>query len=368
MSAIFRKYALAGLLAIVPAASLGATDRIWIGASDSGIYAGELDTSTGTLTNFRNVVGGVEAHYIVKHPSKPIIYAAVRTAGPSRIIAYEAAANGDLARLSELGSRPHGVSHINISPDGRYLGVAYYRTGVAGVYRLDEKGRIVSVLAEVQHEGRSVNTERQQAPHPHWAGFSADSRYLYVPDLGTDNVWVYAVLEDRNELKLVQKVVSEAGSGPRHMSIHSRVGMAYVSEELAARVSSYQLDRQTGILRHVESMPPAAEATGRPWHTVSDIRLHPSGKFLYLVNRGFDQVSVFAIDQETGRLTPVQREPVRGSISRNIAFDASGRWALVAGHDSNTLALFEVDPDTGKLSYTRQIQAIPTPMAIAVEH
>jgi 6-phosphogluconolactonase len=69
----------------------------------------------------------------------------------------------------------------------------------------------------------------------------------------------------------------------------------------------------------------------------------------------------------TGRLTPVQREPVRGSISRNIAFVRSGRWALVAGQESNTLALFEVDTATGMLSYTRQIKAAPTPMAIVIE-
>jgi 6-phosphogluconolactonase (cycloisomerase 2 family) len=117
----FSKFYVLCLLAAIPVCAFGATDRIWIGASDSGIYTGELNASTGTLGELRRVVDGVEAHYIVKHPSLPIIYAAVRTEGPSRIVAYRAAANGDLSQFDELGTRPHGVSHINISQDGRHL-------------------------------------------------------------------------------------------------------------------------------------------------------------------------------------------------------------------------------------------------------
>ncbi len=358
-------------LVVILACDIAAAEdmlRFWVGASGGGIYTGLLETRRGELCDVHQVVSGIEAHYIVKHPAAPVIYAAIRTEGPSRIAAYRANSNGKLDQISELDSRPHGVSHVNVSRDGRYLGVAYYRTGIAGVYRLDEEGRIDSVLAEVRHDGKSVNAERQEGPHPHWAGFSPDSRFLYVPDLGTDHIWVYEILEDQDAIRLVQKAASEPGSGPRHMVIHPRLDMVYVSDELAARVSRYALDRRSGKLRHLESMARAPEADGKTRHTVSDIRLHPSGRFLYLINRGFDQVSVFAVDQVTGRLTPVQREPVRGSISRSMAFDSDGQWALVAAHDSSTVALFEVDPYTGKLSYTRQMVAIPTPMAIAMDN
>lgn len=358
---------LALLLILVPdMASAGDTLRFWVAASGSGIYTGQLETHRGELSDIRQVVAGIEAHFIVKHPNKPVVYAAIRTDGPSRIAAYRADQNGALTLLGELGSRPHGISHVNVSRDGRYLGAAYYRTGMAGVYRLDEDGRITAVISEVRHDGNSVDGERQEGPHPHWAGFSADSRYLYVPDLGTDHIWIYEVLGDQDALRLVQKVASAPGSGPRHMVIHPELNMVYVSDELAARVSSYALDRQSGRLRPVESMARADEAGDLTVHTVSDIKLHPSGHFLYLVNRGFDQVSVFAIDAASGRLMPVQREPVRGSISRSIAIDGSGHWALVAGQASNTLALFAVDAVTGTLSYTRQMAAIPTPMEIAM--
>lgn len=363
----FLRAVLTGLLLIPVLPEANASLRFWIGASEGGVYAGELDTQNGDIKNFRAVLEGLDAYYIVRHPRLPILYAVIRTDGPSKIASYRIAQNGDLSLESELDGRPHGVSHINVSVDGRYLGAAYYRAGITGVYNLDKDGKIASVFAEARHQGKSVDTERQEAPHPHWAGFSADTRYLYVPDLGTDHIWVYELEESLSNLKLVQKAAAPAGSGPRHMAIHPRLDMAFVSDELLARVSRYALDRASGKLRYLDSMEPAAEATEETWHSVSDIRIHPTGRFLYLVNRGFDRVSVFTINDQTGKLTPVEREPVRGTISRNIAFDDSGQWALVAGRDSNTLALFEVELATGKLRYTGQIKSVPTPMSIVIE-
>lgn len=359
---------LASQLMATPVANAQQTTRFWIGASEGGIHAGELDLGNGHISNFRPVVEGVDGYYIVRHPSKPILYAILRTDGPGSIVSYRIAADGGLDQESELGDRPHGASHINISGDGRFLAVAYFRTGITGLYRLDDAGRITADFAEARHEGKGPIADKQWAPHPHYAGFSNDTRFLYVPDLGTDHIWVYRVQAEQPMLQLVQKAAAPPGSGPRHMVIHPVLDMVYVSDELPARVSRHALNRETGELQYLDSMPPAAEAAGEIEHTVSDIRLHPSGRFLYLVNRGFDRVSVFSIDQQNGELTPVEREPVRGSISRNMAFSADGRWALVAGQLSNTLAVFRVDDSSGELTYVDQMASVPTPMAIVIEN
>jgi len=359
---------LTSLLTAAPGTLAAQTARFWIGASEGGIYAGELDLGNGHMNNFRPVIEGVDGYYIVRHPTKPILYAILRTDGPGSIVSYRIAADGSLDLESELRDRPHGASHINISDDGRFLAVAYFRTGITGLYRLDDEGGITTQFAEAQHEGKGPITDKQWAPHPHYAGFSSDTRFLYVPDLGTDQVWVYRVQAQDPMLQLVQKAAAPPGSGPRHMVIHPVLDRVYVSDELPARVSRYALDRDNGELHYLDSMPPAPEAAGEVEHTVSDIRLHPSGKFLYLVNRGFDRVSVFSIDERNGELTPVEREPVRGSISRNMAFTADGQWALVAGQLSNTLAVFRVDAASGELTYVDQMASVPTPMAIVIEN
>jgi len=363
---------LCSLLVSLAAASTGAlaqhATRFWIGAGEGGIYAGELDPGSGHLDNVRPVIEGIDGYYIVRHPSKPILYAILRTEGLGSVVSYRIAADGSLGLESELGDRPHGASHINISDDGRFLAVAYFRTGITGLYRLDDEGRITADYAEARHEGKGPIADKQWAPHPHYAGFSSDTRFLYAPDLGTDQIWVYRVQAEQPMLQLVQKAAAPPGSGPRHMVIHPVLDRVYVSDELPARVSRYALNRENGELQYLDSMPPAPEAAGEVEHTVSDVRLHPSGKFLYLVNRGFDRVSVFSIDQQNGELTPVEREPVRGSISRNMAFTADGQWALVAGQLSNTLAVFRVDNANGELTYVDQMASVPTPMAIVIEN
>jgi 6-phosphogluconolactonase len=69
-------------------------------------------------------------------------------------------------------------------------------------------------------------------------------------------------------------------------------------------------------------------------------------------NRTHDTIAVFTCDQATGKLTLIQNAPAEGKIPRNFSLDPSGKWMLVVHQDSNTGALFKVDQDTGKLTFT----------------
>ena len=96
----------------------------------------------------------------------------------------------------------------------------------------------------------------------------------------------------------------------------------------------------------------------------SELCVHPSGKFVYAANRGHDTVTAFAIDQGTGQLQVIEREPVRGAEPRNINLDPSGSWLLAAGQDSHTLASFQVNPQSGELVYNRSVIQTPAPICI----
>ena len=41
-----------------------------------------------------------------------------------------------------------------------------------------------------------------------------------------------------------------------------------------------------------------------PQNSISQIRIHPSGRFLYTANRGHDSIASFTVDGVTGNLTP----------------------------------------------------------------
>ena len=84
---------------------------------------------------------------------------------------------------------------------------------------------------------------------------------------------------------------------------------------------------------------------------------------MYSANRGHDSISVFRID-EAGQMELVEVEAIRGGWPRNFNLDPSGRWLIAAGRDSHTATVFEIDADTGELTFTRQTQQVPTPICV----
>jgi 6-phosphogluconolactonase len=348
----------------LPSGALAEKQDVWVAASHGGIYHGELNTNNGSLANFQAAVEGVNSFYIVKHPKLDVLYSVEHSGPSSAVVSYRIDGNS-LVRQSGIDGRPNAGCHINVSADGKLLSVAYYNGGSVGVYSLGDDGAITGIFDEKQHSGKSVNVQRQEAPHPHWSGFSDDGRFVFVTDLGTDQIWVYKV--EASGVSLSHKVDSNPGAGPRHLAFHPNRRYAYVSDELRAEVTAYRFEEKTASFSAMETLPAAEEGVKEVWANVSDIRVHPSGNFLYLVNRGLDRVSVFKIDQSSGRLSPVEREPIRGSISRNLAFDADGHWALVAGRASNTLSIFAIDQDSGELTYNRKLYQVPSPLSIVID-
>ena len=98
--------------------------------------------------------------------------------------------------------------------------------------------------------------------------------------------------------------------------------------------------------------------------SASEIRVHPTGKFVYAANRCHDTITAFRIDQDSGKPSLIEIEPVRGSWPRNFNIDPSGKWLLAAGRDSHTLAVFAIDQDSGELTYARNMVFTPTPICV----
>jgi 6-phosphogluconolactonase (cycloisomerase 2 family) len=76
----------------------------------------------------------------------------------------------------------------------------------------------------------------------------------------------------------------------------------------------------------------------------------PSGRFLYAANNTTNDVSAFAIDPNTGNLTPLISSPFpAGSGPRSMTLDASGSFAYVANAGDNDLSAYTIDPVSGAL-------------------
>ena len=93
--------------------------------------------------------------------------------------------------------------------------------------------------------------------------------------------------------------------------------------------------------------------------------MHPNGKFVYAANRGPDNITVFSVDEATGKLTFVENEAIRGAWPRNFNLDLDGSFLIAAGRYSNTLSIFEIDEETGGLIFTGRVVNCPSPICIA---
>jgi 6-phosphogluconolactonase len=264
------------------------------------------------------------------------------------------AIDGKTGALRFLNSKPsHGTDpcHLITDPSGRYLSVANFASGSTTVLPILADGSLGDESCWVQHQGSSVHPVRQTGPHAHAVEFSADGRFAYVPDLGKDEVIVFAFDARNGTLAYadVPKVTCRPGAGPRQLAMHPKGGFAYLINELDSTMTAFRHDAATGALSELQTLSTLpADFTGVS--TCAEVQITPDGRFLYGSNRGHDSLAIFAIDPGRGTMTPVGWEPSGGRIPRNFAIDPTGRYLCAANQDTSNLVLFRIDQDSGKLT------------------
>ena len=85
---------------------------------------------------------------------------------------------------------------------------------------------------------------------------------------------------------------------------------------------------------------------------------------MYASNRGADNLAIYAVDQETGKLSVVGHESSQGIGPRDFTIDPSGALLLVANQDTDTVVSFWINQDSGLLSATGHVAKVPTPVCL----
>ena len=129
-------------------------------------------------------------------------------------------------------------------------------------------------------------------------------------------------------------------------------------------VTAFRYDGITGRLNEVGTVPTVPAGTDMKGVSTAEVRVHPSGKFVFGSNRGHDSIAVFARDAASGTLTPVEVRKIGGKTPRNFTIDPSGNFLLAAGQSSNDIRSFRIDPDTGKLKPTNERWEVGSPVCL----
>ncbi len=351
---------------------------VWIGTSAAkpsrGIYHCLLDTKSGKLSDPELAAEIAGPGFLAMHPDGQHLYAVGTDGGRPSVVAYKIKQVGGKSRLEydnalEIGDG--GAAHVSVDATGKILLTAQYGGGSVAAFSLNDDGSLKARTALIDHEGGSgVVPGRQDASHAHWTGFSPDNRFAFVPDLGLDKVMIYQVDPGKSTITPSGFGQVPGGGGPRHMKFHTNGKWIYVLNELALSVTVFDYDAKSGKMTAKQTIAtvPQEQLAKEKFKSASEIRVHPSGRFVYSANRGHDTITVFRVDPETGKLAVVEVEPVRGATPRNFNIDPSGRWLLAAGQDSHTLASFEINQDTGELTYNRNVVFAPSAICVLFGH
>jgi 6-phosphogluconolactonase len=349
--------------------------QVYIGTYTSGksqgIYLASFDPATGKLGVPELAVATKNPSFLAVHPNQRWVYAVaeMNNFGGQRTGAVSAfrrdTQTGKLILLNQQSSGGGGPCHLALDRSGKCVMVANYGSGSIAALPIEADGRLGEPGTIIQHQGSSINPQRQTGPHAHFIMPDPGNRYALTCDLGLDKVLVYHLDPARAQLTPNDPpwTTVKPGSGPRHLAFHPNGRFVYLLNEIASSFTVFTYDAERGSLQEIQTIS-TLPADFKGENISAEVQVHPTGNFVYGSNRGHDSISVFRIEPGTGKLTLVERQPTQGKAPRHFAFDPTGYWLLAENQDSNTIVVFRVDEKTGRLSPTGQVVELGAPVCL----
>ena len=345
-----------------------------------GIYAFRFDPKTEHYTALGLEAETQNPSFVALHPNGKFLYA-VNETGDFRVQGADQgsegkktgavsafaldSATGKLTLLNQVASGGADPCYLAFDKTGKYLMVANYTGGTVAVFPVMENGRLGEASAIVQHVGKGPNAERQEGPHAHSINISPDNRFAVAADLGLDELISYRFDAAKGLISAADShfVKVAPGAGPRHFTFHPNGKFGYVVSEVASTVTAFSYEAIGGNLKELQTVSILPKGfSGR--NDAAEVRVHPSGKFLYASNRGHDSIAVFRIDEKKGTLAFVEDAPVLGKEPRNFAIDPPGRLMYVADQNSGKIVVFKINAKSGKLTATGQTLEVDAPVCV----
>lgn len=335
-----------------------------------GIYVASFDSKTGKVGTPELAAETKSPSFVAIAPSRKFLYAVSEGGGGEGGVSSFAidAASGKLTLLNSGSSKGSGPCHVSVDPTGKVLMVANYGSGHVAALPIKADGSLSeAATAHLQGPASNANPKRQAGPHAHSINPDKAGKFAFACDLGCDKVFIYRLDATAGTItpNTPSFVEVPAGGGPRHFAFHPNGKFAYTNNEMTMTVTSLTYDPATGALGAIETLStlPAGVAVDPKFSTAETV-VHPSGKFVYVSNRGHDTIACYKVDELTGKLTFIECAPAGVQTPRNFNIDPTGKWMITAGQASNSIAVFAIDAETGKIKPTGDTLEVGAPVCV----
>ncbi|MFC6436671.1 lactonase family protein [Novosphingobium resinovorum] len=326
-----------------------------------GIVAVRLDRRTGALTSLGTAATVERPTWVLADPAHRRLFAVSEVgndgASQGAVLAFGYdPASGALTAEGRAASGGGGPTHLALGAAGRQVFVANYGSGQVAAIPVAADGSL-SPGWVAAHEGSGPH-RRQKGPHAHGVTVDPSGRWVLSPDLGTDRVYIHAVAGGA-----ATSATLPPGSGPRHIVFAPDGRHAFLMTEMAGTIFSFAWDAVHGRLTELSHLAlDGPDFAGAP--SGSELAVSRDGRFLYAGNRAGNRIQVYAIGAG-GVLTMVQGVDCGGQVPWGFALDGSGKWLVVANQGSGNLAVFAVDPKSGRLDLRPAHLDIAKPTSVA---
>ena len=340
--------------------------------SGKGIYGLTL-TPNGELIE-REILDALNPAVLIPHSNGSMMYAILETIqNEGEVFQYSVADDSSMSFEGSFKASGKSTCYLALSPQKDVAIVINYWDAIIDVINVDESGKLGSVIQSFKQfyrpedQWRQVATRedhwsnRQVGPHAHCAHFWKD--WVFIPDLGENAVFQYRYDPATKQLSADTHIEFEAGSGPRHMAMHPSLDICYVSNELFNTVCVAKLDSSNPDESKQRLIPIQYTSTlenREQTSYVSEIKLSPDARFLYVSNRGDNSLAIFKV-LDDGQLERIDIVSTGGKFPRHFSITPCGKAVIVANQDSSTLNLFTRDVQTGLIEATGKTYDIPAP-------
>ena len=354
-----------------------AASTVYIGTMSNGpgqgVYMARLDAETGQLSEPELATEAVRPMWVLADPARSLLYVVnelATTGAPDSgsVSSFTAdPATGHLTITNTQSSAGKGPTALELDRASQTMFVANFGSGHVATLPVQPDGTLAAP-SSVQQDFGSGPSPRQTGPHPHEVVLDPSRRFLLVPDLGADRVFLYRFDAETRKLSPGNPAFESLppGSGPRHLVFDPQGRFVFLVSELSSEVRSYRWQPDGGRLTLQQTLSTLPQNYKGTPNSVAAINISRDGSKLYLSNRGEDMIAVYTIDRDSGLLQEAQRIPAGGSKPWSLAIDPSGRWMVVTNQNSSTLTVLKVDPGTGLLAPTAwEPLPVPKPVSIA---
>ncbi|MEM7534619.1 MAG: lactonase family protein [Chloroflexota bacterium] len=341
-----------------------------------GIYLSLFDLTTGQLSTPELVAQISNPGFLATDPENRFLYSTSGGTPTGDMITPVCAvngfaidhSNGALTYINGQHIEDTKYSHISTDYATKTLMGADYAKGTIASFPIGDDGSLSPAVSFTAHDGYSMaNPKRQESPHLHSINADRSNQYVFVCDFSADEVAVYRLDNETQELTLSSTVKSAPGSGPRHLTTHPNGTWVYAINELAGSITFYTFDTGDGVLTEVQTIGTLPDNFSGD-NTSAEIVISPNRQFLYGSNRdisnsGQDTIAYYRIE-ETGELTLGGQVSTQGIHPRNFTVDPTGQFLLVSNRDTDNVVVFRLDAGTGEPIPTGHEMALAGPMCI----